>query len=71
MCNRDDDDLVGANSIGQAERKPLPWNSPMHTVQRMANLWEFTDEFTDPLDIANKIRAEPRRPLIEVQRCGL
>jgi hypothetical protein len=30
----------------------------------MANLWELTDEFSDPLDIANKIRAEPRRPLI-------
>jgi hypothetical protein len=33
----------------------------MHTVQRTADLWEFTDEFTDPLDIANKIRAEPGR----------
>ncbi len=43
----------------------------MHTVQRAANLWEFADEFTDPLDIANKVRPEPRRPLIEVQRCGV
>ena len=43
----------------------------MHAVYRAANLWELTDEFTDPLDIANKIRSEPRRPFIEVQRCGL
>ena len=43
----------------------------MNAVQRAANLGEFTDEFTDPLDIANKIRAEARPPLVEVQRCGL
>jgi hypothetical protein len=43
----------------------------MHTVQRATNLWEFADEFTDPLDIANKVRTEPRRPPIEVQRCGV
>ncbi|MEA3139471.1 MAG: hypothetical protein QOK23_1640 [Gammaproteobacteria bacterium] len=43
----------------------------MQSVERAANLWEFTNEFTDPLDIANKIRTEAGRPLIEVQCCGL